>query len=204
MQLKRIGIGLLGKGSTNHLHRAEVLRAFQENGFHVTFIVREDYDALLTRLTGCHYVACSIREESGWRGIPISFCQGIRFAYPSSDAERRRILLKRIMSNLRPWILVRNLISLALARFRASVLFAAWLEEHLFRPALVEGLDPSDYDSLLLLGILNWKVHLPVGQDDMTYRKHTSLVITTIPPPKGFAVSYPKDCLSGARKCLKM
>jgi len=153
MQKKQIGIGLLGKGSTNHLHRSEVVRAFQQKGFQVTYIVREDYYNLLTRLTGCRYTSCRIREENGWRSIPIRFCQNVRFAYPSSDAGHRRFLLKRIMNNLRPWVLIRDFICLAAARFRVFVMFATWLEKKLFLPDLVEGLDPCDYDILIFLGI---------------------------------------------------
>lgn len=150
---KRVGIGLLGKGSTNHLHRADVVRAFREKGYQVTFIVREDYAGLLSRLADCAYLPCRIGAEDGWRGIVIRFCESIRHAYPSSDTGRRGVLLARLWKNLRPWILLRNLICLAAARFRICVLLAAWTEGKLFRPELVKGLDPKEYDLLLLLGI---------------------------------------------------
>ena len=153
MQNKKIGIGLLGKGSTNHLHRPGVVQAFRDRGFQVTYIVREDYCDLLTHLTGCRYVTCRIQEENGWRGIPIRFCQSVRFAYPSSDTGHRRFMLRRIFKNLRPWILARNLACLVLSRLKVCAMFAAWFEKSLSRPELVEGLDPSDYDILLLLGI---------------------------------------------------
>lgn len=153
MQQRRIGIGLLGKGSTNHLHRPDIVRAFQEKGFQVTYVVREDYAALLPQLAGCKYVTCSIGEENGWRGAIIRFCQSVRFAYPSSDVGHRSVFVKQLWNNLRPWILVRNLISLAAARFRVCVKFAAWLEGKLFRYGLVEGLVARDYDLFLLLGL---------------------------------------------------
>lgn len=152
-QKKTIGIGLLGKGSTNHLHRTDVVQALQANGFQVTFIVREDYVSLLTRLESCAYVTCRIGKTDGWRGAVSHFCENIRFAYPSNDIGRRGRLLVNLWKNLRPLTLLRNLLCFALARFRASVLLCSWLEGMLFRPLLVEGLDPADYDLMLLLGI---------------------------------------------------
>lgn len=152
-QEKRIGICLLGKGSTNHLHRSEVVRALQENGFKITFIVREDYVALLPQLTGCTYITCRIREEKGWRGGVLRFFKRIRFAYPSNDIGRRDRLFVQLWKNLRPWVLVSNLICIAVARFRACVVLSSWIEGKLFRSDLVEGLVSSDCDLLVLLGI---------------------------------------------------
>ncbi len=152
-QEKRIGIGLLGKGSTNHLHRGDVVRAFKNKGYQITFIVRDDYVCLLSRLDGCAYVTCRITEETGWRGVIIRFCQNVRYGYPAADSGRRSVLLNRFMNNLRPWVLARNLFCLCAARFRASVMLAIWIENKLFRPELIEGVVASDYDLLLLLGI---------------------------------------------------
>ncbi len=144
---------MLGKGSTNHLHRSEVVRALQNNGFRITFIVREDYAALLTQLIGCTYITCRILEEKGWRGFVLRFCESIRFAYPPNDIGRRDRLFVQLWKNLRPWVLACNLMCIALARFRTCVKLSSWIERKLFRPALVEGLVPSDCDLLLLLGI---------------------------------------------------
>jgi hypothetical protein len=43
--------------------------------------------------------------------------------------------------------------ALTAAYFRVVVAFFAWLEEHLFRSGLVEGLEPNEYDIFLILGI---------------------------------------------------
>lgn len=153
LQQKRIGIGLLGKGSTNHLHRSEIVQALQENGFKITFIVREDYTSLLSRFDGCSYVTCRFCEEKGWRNAVSRFCETIRLAYPSNDIGRRGKLVLILKNNLRPWVLARNLICFAAARFRIFVLLSMWIEGVLFRPELVQDIVPSDYDLLLVLGI---------------------------------------------------
>lgn len=153
MQQKRIGIGLLGKGSTNHLHRGDVVQALMESGFQVTFIVREDYAGLLNRIPGCGYVTCRINEEQGLRRTVTRFCEDVRFAYPSYDMGRRGRLFSRLWKNLRPWVFGRNLLCLLAACFRTCVLLSVWVEGQLFRQELVEGLDPNDFDLLMLLGI---------------------------------------------------
>lgn len=149
----RIGIGLFGKGSTNHLHRPEVLAAFRERGFTVTYLVREDYQPLLSRLEGCDYVFCNVHEETGWRRGVASFCQRVRHIYPAWHKGHRRQFAGLLWTTCRPWTLLLNLSRLLLARYRWGASLAARAEARLHRPHLVRGVDVSSFDLLLLLGI---------------------------------------------------
>lgn len=148
-----IGIGLFGKGSTNHLHRPEILAAFLERGFQVTYIVREDYLGILSRLEGGSYLSCRVRDAKGWRLEILILCQKIRHMHPSWDRGNRQQFAGMIRSSLRPWNLARNLLCRFLARFRCCASLAAQVEAWLFSPGLVEGLDTFSCDLLLLLGI---------------------------------------------------
>lgn len=150
---KHVGIGLLGKGSTNHLHRHEVVSDFKSRGFCVTFIVREDYLALLSQLDGCVYIPFHIRNESGWRAAIIENCQDVRHMYPSWDKGHKKLFDGRIWESKKPWNFIRNSFCRFAAHFKTCVDLAARIEALLFRPKAVIGLEPEQFDMLLLLGI---------------------------------------------------
>lgn len=149
----RIGIGLFGKGSTNHLHRPEIVSAFLKRGFQVTYIVRDDYVPLLSRLEGCSYTTCRVRAETGWRLGVINFCQRVRAMYPARNRGHRQEFFGTTWVSLRPWTVARNLFCLFLACYRWGASLAAHVEASLFRPFLVDGLLHDSFDLLLLLGI---------------------------------------------------
>ena len=149
----RLAIALLGKGSTNHLHRREVVDAFHEKGIEVRFLVRDDYLNILTRLEDCHYTPVSFKGKSGFRVHFQFFCEYIRNLYPSQDPGRK--VYFDLISRYKPAIRFQLLDRLCkfLARFRGVVHAMMTVEGLMAQPDTVEGLDPADIDQLLLLGI---------------------------------------------------
>ena len=144
-----LSIGLFGKGSTNHLHRKEVVRSFNKRGIEVTFVVREDYLPLLEKLEGCKYISISFSPPSGWRSIFLKLCEITRKLYPSRDIERIAFF-KVFYDDLRD---VRNRfiykICQLFARYRWSVRLLPGIERLAFQPELVEGIDPKSIDQFL-------------------------------------------------------
>lgn len=154
MQEKRIGIGLFGKGSTNHLHRPEIIAAFRAQGFRISFIVREDYFDLLTKIDGCDYLRCRVLEENGWRVPILRASQNIRRMYPAKDLRQLQVHEARnAPQKMRPWSPVYLWINRLAARYRLCAVIAAVIENRLSRPELVQGIDATQYDLLILLGI---------------------------------------------------
>ena len=149
----RISIGLFGKGSTNHLHRKEVVEAFRKQGVEVDFIVRSDYISLLEKLDGCKYSSVSFVSPSGWRSYIIHFCRYVRSLYPSSDIGRRTFfeLLQSDHKNIRSRYF--HKIVQILARYQWTVRLIVRTEGFLFQFGIVDGIDPKSIDQLLLLGI---------------------------------------------------
>ncbi len=153
-QEKRVGIGLFGKGSTNHLHRADIVEAFREQGFRISFIVREDYFDLLTKIDGCDYLPCRVLEETGWRGPILRACQNIRRLYPAKDLGQLRVHEARnAPQQLRLWSPAYLWLNRIAAKYRLCAAIAAWIENCLSRPELVHGIDATQFDLLILLGI---------------------------------------------------
>ncbi len=154
-QKTRIGIGLFGKGSTNHLHRPELVAAFKAEGYQLSFIVREDYFDLLTRINGCDYILCRILEEDGWwRSPTIGACKNIRKLYPANDKGQLKVHEARYAPpELRPWSPLYLCFNRLAARYRWCAMLAAWIENHLARAELVQGIDADHFDLLILLGI---------------------------------------------------
>lgn len=154
MQKKHIAIGLFGKGSTNHLHRADVVAAFWRQGFRISFLVREDYIDLLSRLDNCSYLVCRVHEEKGWRAPILRACQNIRKLYPAWDAGQLRVHEARNPpSRVRLWSPIYLWLNRLAARFRVCAAGATCLESALYRPELVQGIDPGQFDLFVLLGI---------------------------------------------------
>lgn len=155
-QDKRIGIGLFGKGSTNHLHRPDIVAAFREQGFRISFIVREDYFDLLTKIDGCDYLPCRVLEETGWRATILRICQNIRKFYPAKDLEQLRVHEARnAPQKMRPWSSAYLYINRLAARYRSCAAIASWIEDCFSSPKLVQGISSTQLDLLILLGIGN-------------------------------------------------
>lgn len=149
----RLGIALLGKGSTNHLHRRDVVEAFRDSGTQIKFLVREDYIDILKRLDGCEYASVSFKESSG-RGMHLKFaCEYIRHLYPIQDPGRKAYfkLISKYKKSRR--FLISDLVYKFLGRFQTVVRALVLLEEFLASRDTVQGIDPDAIDQLLLLGI---------------------------------------------------
>jgi hypothetical protein len=145
----RIGIGLLGKGSTNHLHHRRVVEAFRLAGARVTFLLREDYADIMQKIPGCDYVTLRFKlPANNWL---LNFCADLRKMYPFYDKGRS--------VSLPPWwrlsifgrfgLLIKKL----LARYEWVVKICIRIEGKLFIPSSVQGVDPSGFDRLMLLGV---------------------------------------------------
>jgi hypothetical protein len=148
----RLSIALLGKGSTNHLHRKEVVEAFRKQGIEVDFIVRSDYISLLEKLDGCRYTSVSFKPQRGWRSIVLNLCGISRNLYPSRDIARIN-LYKSLHENVNIHNHIIYKICQLLARYRWSVQLISDIERLLFQHESVKGIDPKSIDQMLLLGI---------------------------------------------------
>lgn len=147
----RLGIALMGKGATNHLHRSEVVDAFRERGVEVHFIVRDDYYDMLEKLPGCEYTPCRVSEPTGVKGFLLGLFRYVRSQYPSTDKERD--FRFRVLNRDRKWRsrLFYRLIHF-IACYRGAMELVAALEKGLYSSTDVVGPDPGDIDQLLLLG----------------------------------------------------
>lgn len=155
----RIGIALLGKGATNHLHRPEVVEAFHRRGAQVIFIVRDDYDSLLERIPGCDYVSCRFAEEKGAQAYWRSLFRNMRRLYPASDVGVREFH-RSLGHGLGLWGRVLHELFFLLARSRLAMQVSVVVESILYRREKVEGLDPAVFDELLVLSIGIAATHL--------------------------------------------
>lgn len=145
----RLLIALIAKGSMNNLHRSDIVEAFQEKGVAVSFLVRKDYLALLRPIDGCQYLTCSFPEEKGVKGILRRALRYLRSLYPVGAIGRRetrpreqRLRMKALHAGTE-WI----------AHFKTVMRLIAWCEKYLYRSEMIEGLDGSEADQLLLLGV---------------------------------------------------
>lgn len=148
----RIGIALVGKGATNHLHRRGVVTALEAQGADVCFLVREDYWTLIERLPDVRYEPIRFVPERGLRGALRRFCRGIRYLYPARDIGRRTRFRQRLATQPLPWRLFNRVLRLpACSRLGMRALIA--LERGLYPPAELVDLAPGSIDQLLLLGM---------------------------------------------------
>ena len=149
---RRIGIALVGKGATNHLHRPGVVAAFAAQGAEVCFLVRDDYWELIERLPGVSYEPIRFVPERGVCGTLRRFCRGVRFLYPARDIGRRTRFRQRLATQPLHWRLInRALRLLACSRHGMRLLIA--LERLLYPPGELVDLAPAAIDQLLLLGM---------------------------------------------------
>ena len=145
----RLLIALIAKGSMNNLHRSDIVEAFCKKGVEVGFLVRKDYLALLRPIAGCRYLTCSFPEETGLKGVLRRVLRYLRSLYPVGAIGRRetrphdqRWRMKALHA-FNEW----------LGRFKIVMRLIAWSERWLYRQERIEGLDGSEADQLLLLGV---------------------------------------------------
>jgi hypothetical protein len=149
----RIAIALLGKGSVNHLHREELVRALRANGFEVRFIVRDDYIDLLPRLPDCAYSTCRIEPPAGLRAKLGGWCQSVRALYPAWDEGKRARLRVAVAEERRPLQRLQIRLRQLLAHSPVVLRLLVWIEGLLFDEQSVKGIDPKSLDQLVLLGL---------------------------------------------------
>ncbi len=143
----------MGKGGTNHLHRAEVIEALRRRGVEITFVVREDYLDVLPRFEGCAYVTCAFAEPGPYVRYWRDLLRGVRRMYPSRDpGVRVRLLVER--RDIATWGgRLLHVLFCAVARYRAVMCLLVAFEGWFYRNDTVAGLDPATFDQLLLLGV---------------------------------------------------
>ncbi len=145
-QRRVLCIPLLGKGATNHLHKQCIVDAFSERGVDLLFLVREDYHALLTKLTGCRYQSYRIPEFTGRIGRALGLLRSFRMMYPASDPWRRFYYETSLKTISRPQGRIGLWFLYQLSRFRSLMQIAVFLEGVLYRRM-------RDYNDLEGLGI---------------------------------------------------
>ncbi len=145
----RLVITLIAKGSMNNLHRADIVSAFRARGVDVGFLVRGDYINLIERLPDCRYLTCQFPPETGRNGFWKHFCRYLRSLYPVAAEGRRDTEPRK-----RPW---RKQFSQAafewLSRFKLAMRLIRRLEQRLYTPIEISGIQSEDMDQLLLLGV---------------------------------------------------
>jgi hypothetical protein len=150
----RIGIPLLGKGATTHLHRKILVNAFQQKGVEVYFLVREDFANLLEPIEGCTYIPYSPPEVSGKLFNRImKFCQTMRRLYPRSDLYRT--WQYRTLSRSNPSFLGRLHFGFqqAMASSRRMMELLGLIEGLIYRSITATTHDSLLLDQLLVLGV---------------------------------------------------
>ena len=149
----RLGIALLGKGATNHLHRPEVVEALKAKGISVCFLVREDYFPLLQRMDGCHYTKLRIESRKDKVAWILGYLRYLRSLYPAKDIARRHRF--KVQNRIRKGVCSKffHALSFFLARYRSVMKLTVFIEGLFHRSIRIEGIDPSELDQLLLLGI---------------------------------------------------
>ena len=94
-KILKVGVPVMGKGATNHIHRPEVIDAFLERGAELHFFVRPDYFDILQKHPSCHYIACEIPSVSGRCKTAAGFFEYWRNLYPVSGT-RSQLMPPRI------------------------------------------------------------------------------------------------------------
>jgi hypothetical protein len=149
----RIGIPLLGKGGTTHLHRKALVDAFWKENIDVCFLVREDYLPLLDQIRGCQYIIYRPPEikQATLKKI-VDVCQSLRQLYPSRDDFRR--WRYRNLKKGNPSFLGRTLHSFQfyLATFQWTLRVLAYIEGIIYRSLNFDELNRMELDQLLILG----------------------------------------------------
>lgn len=133
----------------NNLHRSDIVKAFQVKGIEVSFLVRKDYLSLLDRIDGCRYLTCSFPKEKGTKGVLRRVLRYLRSLYPVGAIGRRETrpleqrLRMKALHAFNEWI----------TRFKTVIRLIAWCERYLYRHEQIEGLDGTEADQMLLLGV---------------------------------------------------
>ncbi len=151
-RLMRIGIPVMGKGVTNHIHRPEVIDAFVERGVELCFLVRPDYYDILERHPGCCYVSCGIPTVTGRRKTIAGFFEYWRNLYPARDPGRR-IRSRELNARRSCAARIRNEVLAWGARSRTIMQLALRLEERILRGSEHVEITEVCFDRMLLLGI---------------------------------------------------
>ena len=148
----RIGIPMMGKGVTNHVHRPEVINAFLDRGIELCFLVRPDYFDILELYPGCSYVSCEIPTVTGQKKSIAGFFEYWRNLYPANDPGRRirfqelnapRSCIARLRTGVLAWG----------AKSRVTMRLALHLEERMLQGAEHVEISDQSFDLMLLLGI---------------------------------------------------
>ena len=146
----RLGIALMGKGATNHLHRPGVVEALRARGIEISFLVRSDYAALLERFPGVEYRACSVALADGWIGRLRNLARYFRSLYPAREVGAR--MRYRVAASGGFFSRALYAFGKLVARSRTAMRALLAAESLLYRDVRVTGVEPRDLDRLLLLG----------------------------------------------------
>ena len=136
----RLGIALMGKGATNHLHRPAVVEAMRSRGIEVSFLVRSDYAALLARFPGVEYRACSVEIPDGWMGRLRNLARYFRSLYPAREVGAR--MRYRVAASGGFFSRALYAVGKLVARSRTAMRALLAAEALLYRDVRVTGVEP--------------------------------------------------------------
>lgn len=145
----RVVIALIAKGSMNNLHRQDIVDKFREKSVDVSFLVREDYLALVKSIEGCRYLTCRFPEEVGQRGFWRRLLRYVRSLYPVGAVGRRETVTREVSFKKR----ISKAVFGMIARYHAPMRWISRLECYFYRDEVINDLDPNAMDQLLLLGV---------------------------------------------------
>lgn len=145
----RLGVTLIGKGSMNTLHGQDLVDQFRERGVEVSFLLREDYAALVTPLEGCTYRTCRFPPEQGRQRLWRELCRYLRELYPRGGMGRRKA--DSVAGGWRRR--ANHALMRFLSHFKTTMRLVFAVERRLYRHERPDGLSPGDVDQLLVLNV---------------------------------------------------
>lgn len=151
-----LAIALMGKGATNHLHKAEIVEAFHQKQVSVLFLVRSDYYDLIKKLPGCEYKCCDVNyPNQGIIAVVCNWLRRTRILYPARDKGKKHRFLQLLHgsglnSRGKLGLTLQNTLAASKKLMRLFVyLEGCYYSRH---QKLVDGVAASEIDQLLLMG----------------------------------------------------
>ncbi len=196
-----LAIALMGKGATNHLHKAEFVEAFHQKQVNILFLVRSDYYDLIKKLPGCAYKCCDVSyPDQGFAAVVCNWFRRTRILYPARDEGKKHRFLQLLHgSGLNSRGKLGLILQHTLAKSKTIMRLFVFLEGCYYSRCqkLVDGVTTSEIDQLLLMGfgayasepegVLTWwakannisVVHMMGNYDFLTSKGFRGVPMTT-------------------------
>lgn len=149
-----IGIPLLGKGATTHLHRKTLIEAFRREGWEICFLVREDYLPVIDTFPNCKYEKFIVpRKINGKVNKILIYCQQLRRIFPCRDLYKHWQYETLLNQNGSYWGRTHLRFQYTLARFVSVMNWVIRIEGWLYRKLIPKSMDEFKFDHVLMLGV---------------------------------------------------